>query len=147
MTLVGQKIELFVSNLEESADFYRRVLGFEVGATREVTHEGSLLRHTPVWNGPTMIGLGLLSLLSPAHHLRRNGLDAARGIGIEICLYVDDSELDAYYVRAVSECKTKVEPLVTQPWGARDFRVVDPNGYYVRISTPDRDYRPLAVTT
>jgi lactoylglutathione lyase len=144
MTLIGQKIELFVLNLEESADFYRRALGFEVGATREVALAGTVLRHTPIWNGPTMIGLGLLPLLSPAHHLRREGLDAARGIGVEFCLYVNDADLDLYYARALRECKTKVEPLVLRPWGSRDFRVVDPDGYYVRISAPDRDYRPLS---
>jgi lactoylglutathione lyase len=147
MRLNSQKIELFVSDLEESANFYHRVLGFEVGATREVVLEGRLLRHTPVWNGPTMIGLGLLSSLSPDHHLRRDGLDAARGVGVEFCLYVKDPELDAYYSRALGACKTKIEPLVTQPWGARDFRVVDPDGYYIRVSAPDRDYRPLTIST
>jgi lactoylglutathione lyase len=146
MTLIGQKIELFVSNLEETADFYRRALGFEVGATREVALDGAVLRHTPIWNGPTMIGLGLLPRLSPSHHLRREGLDAARGVGVEFCLYVDDADLDLYYARAVRECK-QVEPLVVQPWGSRDFRVVDPDGYYVRISAPDRDYRPLNIAT
>jgi lactoylglutathione lyase len=145
MTLISQKIELFVSDLEASSDFYRRVLGFEVGATREVMLEGQLLRHTPIWNGPTMIGIGQLAYLSPEHHLRRAGLDAVRGVGVEFCLYVSDAEIDDYYRRAVRECTTKIEPLVAQPWGARDFRVVDPDGYYVRISTPDKDYRPLKV--
>lgn len=145
--LVGQKIELFVSSIEESAGFYNRALGFEVGTTREVILEGHLLRHTPVWNGPTIIGLGHLSSLSPAHHLRRAGLSAARGIGVEFCLYVEDVELEFYYTRASRGCGSKIEPLALQPWGARDFRVIDPDGYYVRVSAPDRDYKPLAVGT
>lgn len=145
MTLIGQKIELFVSDLDASVDFYRRVLGFEVGAQRQVVLDGNELRHVPVWSGPTMIGLGLLARLAKSHHLRRAGLDAERGIGVEFCLYVDDADLDAWYERAVRECKTGIEPLVVQPWGARDFRVIDPDGYYVRISSPDRDYRPLRV--
>jgi lactoylglutathione lyase len=145
MDLVGQKIELFVSDLAQSAEFYRRVLGFEVGPTREVVFDGQLLRHTPVLNGPIMIGLGRIAFLSPTHHLRRAGLEAARGVGVEFCLYVNTGDIEDYYVRAARECTTKIEPLVVQPWGARDFRVVDPDGYYVRISTPDKDYRPLSV--
>ncbi|KQV90449.1 glyoxalase/bleomycin resistance/extradiol dioxygenase family protein [Rhizobacter sp. Root1221] len=145
MTIIGQKIELFVSDLDASIDFYRRVFGFAVGETREVTLEGQRLRHAPVWNGPAMIGLGLLSLLAPQHHLRRAGTAAERGIGVEFCFYVADAELDACYQRAVHECGTRIEPLVVQPWGARDFRVIDPDGYYVRISSPDRDYQPLTV--
>lgn len=143
MSFIGQKIELFVSNLEQSVDFYRRVLAFEVGTERQVMYRGTLLRHTPVWNGPTVIGLGLLANLSPDHHLRRAGLDAARGVGVEFCLYVDDSQLDAHYERALRECADRVEALVAQPWGARDFRVSDPDGYYLRVSTPDRDFVPL----
>jgi hypothetical protein len=27
------------------------------------------------------------------------------------------------------------EPLKEQPWGAEDFRIVDPDGYYWRITT------------
>jgi uncharacterized glyoxalase superfamily protein PhnB len=29
-------------------------------------------------------------------------------------------------------------PLQDQPWGLRDFRVVDPEGYYLRFTTPPR---------
>ena len=28
-----------------------------------------------------------------------------------------------------------VEPLVKQPWGLQDFRVVDPFGYYLRFTS------------
>ncbi len=121
MNLIGQKTELFVSDLEVSVDFYGRVLGFEVGALRQVGPEGNELRH--------------------------GRLDVERGIGVELCFYVDDSEIDAYYERVLSECRTTLEPLVLQPWGARDFRVIDPDGYYLRFSTPDRDYFPLSAGT
>jgi hypothetical protein len=26
------------------------------------------------------------------------------------------------------------EPLTDRPWGLRDFRVVDPDGYYLRVT-------------
>ena len=84
MNLIGQKIELFVSDLEASADFYGRVLRFEVGAQRQVVLEGNELHHVPVWRGSTISGLGLLSRLTKSHHLRRGGIDAERGIGVEL---------------------------------------------------------------
>jgi hypothetical protein len=30
-----------------------------------------------------------------------------------------------------------VEPIRTQPWGLRDFRIVDPDGYYLRVTTKE----------
>lgn len=145
MKLIGQKIELFVSDLAISVDFYGRVLGFEVGAQRQAGPVGQELFHVPVWHGPSLIGLGLMQKLVPSHHLRRGGLDAERGIGVELCFYVDDGDLEAYYDSVRRECRTKIEALVMQPWGSRDFRVIDPDGYYLRFSAPDRDYFPLKV--
>lgn len=145
MNLIGQKIELFVSDLEASVDFYGNVLGFEVGEQRRTVLKGNELQHVPVWKGTTMIGLGLMSKLSSSHHLRRGGMNAERGIGVELCFYLTDVDIDEFHKR-VSEKWTKgLEPLVEQPWGARDFRIVDPDGYYVRFSTPDRDFLPLSL--
>lgn len=79
------------------------MLGFEVGAQRQVGSEGNELLHVPVWRGPTMIGLGLLSRLAKTHHLRRSGLDVERGIGVELCFFVDDTKLDAYYDSVVRD--------------------------------------------
>jgi lactoylglutathione lyase len=28
-------------------------------------------------------------------------------------------------------------PMQDRPWGLRDFRVADPDGYYLRITTPE----------
>jgi lactoylglutathione lyase len=49
-------------------------------------------------------------------------------------LYVDDIERSfAFYTNALG---FDVSPLKTQDWGLRDFRVLDPDGYYLRITTP-----------
>ncbi len=141
--LIGQKIELFVADVEVSANFYHSVLGFSVGKMREVVLDGRLLRHTPVFLGPVMIGLGYLDGLSLNHHLRRSGLTMPKGIGVEICLYVEDHALEPLYHRALTHSKTRTEELTMQPWGVRDFRVIDPDGYYVRVSSPDKDWLPV----
>jgi lactoylglutathione lyase len=49
---------------------------------------------------------------------------------VEIVLDVPDAALEAVE-RAGHEL---VEPLSDRPWGLRDFRVTDPDGYYLRIT-------------
>jgi uncharacterized glyoxalase superfamily protein PhnB len=46
---------------------------------------------------------------------------------------VDD--LDAYHVRILAFEYEISEPLRERPWGLRDFQVIDPDGYYLRITS------------
>jgi uncharacterized glyoxalase superfamily protein PhnB len=45
---------------------------------------------------------------------------------------VDD--VDSYYKSLPITTKV-VEKLADKPWGLRDFRIEDPFGYYIRITT------------
>jgi len=63
----------------------------------------------------------------------RGGSGAPRGLGVEIVLEVDD--LEELHDRLM-ELGVDVSPLKRQNWGLRDFRVLDPDGYYLRITTP-----------
>ncbi len=137
MRMIGGKIELFVDDLARSTDFYRDALGFEVGETRFAERDGVQLAHVPVWNGGIVIGLGL----HDHHHFRRGrGAEDLRGIGTELCFYAEPAELEDWHERARAHAGSGFEPLELRPWGARDFRVVDPDGYYLRISEPDKDH-------
>ena len=62
-----------------------------------------------------------------------------RGYGVEIVIVVED--LDAVYA-AARQFATIVAPLRDRPWGLRDFRLEDPNGYYVRITEPHDPLEP-----
>ena len=56
-----------------------------------------------------------------------------RGVGMEIVLMVKD--IEDYF----EQVKNKVEifePLQDRPWGLKDFRVVDPFGFYLRFTSP-----------
>jgi uncharacterized glyoxalase superfamily protein PhnB len=48
-------------------------------------------------------------------------------------LEVDD--LDAVLRRVEETGHTLAEGLQPRPWGLRDFRIVDPDGYCVRVTT------------
>lgn len=116
-------LELFVESPEKSLDFYRRVLGFEVQGSPST-------EYTMLQSGDAVIAINSRSVLSTDHPLRIDTGQRA-GLGIEIVLKVADVE-GAY--RAAKESGWPLSDLALQPWGLRDFRLVDPDGYYVRVT-------------
>ena len=56
-----------------------------------------------------------------------------RGLGVEVVIPVSD--LDAIYENAQAHDAT-VSTLHERPWGLRDFRVADPDGFYLRFTEP-----------
>lgn len=56
-----------------------------------------------------------------------------RGYGVEIILMIKNVE--SLYKKAKKFAKI-VDKMQTKPWGLKDFRIVDPFGYYLRFSGP-----------
>jgi uncharacterized glyoxalase superfamily protein PhnB len=56
-----------------------------------------------------------------------------RGYGVEIVLTFDD--IEQAFERA-SAIGAVVEPIRERHWGLRDFRLIDPYGFYVRCTEP-----------
>ena len=124
-TDMGLRLELFVRDMEVSIDFYRRVLGFAV--LRRDAGYASLRQ------GAVTLGLGPIAKLSDEHgYFTRRRLAQERGLGIEIVLEIDDIQAYNRDVRASAHPIT--EDLQEHPWGLIDFRIVDPDGYYLRIT-------------
>ena len=46
------------------------------------------------------------------------------------------SSVDAVYSDAQAHGANIVRPIMDREWKARDFRVADPDGYFVRFTTP-----------
>lgn len=119
------RLELFVTDVEKSIDFYTKVLGFE-------RLKGSL-NYVPVRSGSVVIGLGAAKGLPKDHPFNPELQTARRGLGAELVLEVDDVEA---YFQKVKESGVKIlAPLRKRPWGATDFRIADPDGYYLRITS------------
>jgi lactoylglutathione lyase len=55
------------------------------------------------------------------------------GAGVEIVLEVEDLDVAHAAVRSAGHMLAQ-EP-ADRPWGLRDFRLADPDGYYLRITT------------
>jgi lactoylglutathione lyase len=122
------RVELFVADVQGSAHFYCSVLGFEVMAAEA----GSSGDYLAVRRGQATIGLGRADRL-PADHPVARVAGTAPGRGVELVLEVAD--LDAAYERARAVGPAVTSELARRPWGLRDFRVTDPDGFYVRITS------------
>ena len=107
-----------------AADFYSRILGFQCDS-----EAGPYIRAV---SGAVRIGIIGQSTLPGTHHFRSEALKGQKGVGTEIVLEVEN--VDALYERVVKSGYEIREELMKRPWGLRDFRIVDPDGYYLRIT-------------
>jgi len=122
------RLELFVADVAASIEFYRRALNFQVvGETSE--------QYTMLSNGEAIISVNEREALGPDHPLRA-GNGERPGLGVEIVLSAGDVE--SFY-DAARTCGHTVSELVLQPWGLRDFRIVDPDGYYIRVTSRQKE--------
>ena len=118
------RIEIFPADLDAVADFYTEVLGFTIVRDQRDGTPG----YVALQRGQVHIGA--------AHRDEPQNRPGRRPpTGIEVVLEVDD--LDAEHERVVSHGWPIEEGLVDRPWGLRDFRVLDPAGYYLRLTTKE----------
>lgn len=116
------RFEIFPADLARTADFYVRVLRFE------------LLRDERDAAAPYIyLGRGEVRIGA----VRHPGViaDNARRppIGVELVLEVDDLERERELILAAGWSLT--DDITRRPWGLRDFRLLDPDGHYWRITT------------
>jgi lactoylglutathione lyase len=115
------RCEIFPVDLDATVDFYVRVLGFAVVKDQ---------RHDPVAyvylrRGDVRIG----ALRGDATDVRAARLPPT---GVELVLEVDDVGAERHRVAAAGWPLD--EDLQLRPWGLTDFRILDPDGYYLRIT-------------
>jgi lactoylglutathione lyase len=127
----GLRLELFVEDMAASIAFYTQVLAFKV-ARHEPDYYASLR-----W-GNAILGIGAVAKLpEEGGYFRRDISFHRRGLGVEIVLEVDDVE--EWHARVTASGHPMFEPLQDRPWGLRDFRIADPDGYYLRITSGSAD--------
>jgi lactoylglutathione lyase len=127
---VGVRFELFVDDVERSLAFYAAAL--DLRPPPDYDPQG----YVPVSAGRLRIGLQRRRALPADHHFRPAYFAGPRGVGVEIVVEVDD--VDAAFARARDAAVPhggQVEPLAARPWGQTDFRLIDPDGYYIRVTS------------
>lgn len=116
------RFELFPADLDRFIHFYVRVLRFEL--VGEKRHEQP--PYAAVRRGGIRIGaLQAWESVDPA----------ARRVpsGVEIVIEVDDLLAERDLVIAAGY--PLAEDVTERPWGLTDFRLFDPDGYYLRITS------------
>lgn len=114
------RIEIFPDDLDAAVDFYTRVLGFALVRDERgpdagyVAFEYGRVRVGAAWRPPV------------------DTAPRRPPVGVELVLESDD--LDAARRRVADEGWPIDEDLTNRPWGLRDFRVLDPSGYYWRLT-------------
>jgi uncharacterized glyoxalase superfamily protein PhnB len=102
------------------------VLGFHI--TRQKSDGFTELRR-----GAATLALNGLAILTPGHPARPAPKEGV-GKGVEIVLVVDD--LEVVYDHVLTSGWPLSTPMTKQPWGMTDFRLIDPDGIYIRVTAP-----------
>ena len=114
---------LTVGDIARIMAWYRDVLGFIVAD--EMIHEGALVGAS--------IKAGSVAILLGQDNWAK-GRDREKGVGFR--LYCTTAqEIDEIAAEIVARGGELAQPPTDQPWGARDFSVVDPDGFKISIST------------
>jgi predicted enzyme related to lactoylglutathione lyase len=116
------RCEIFPADLDQTVDFYLRVLAFRLVEDRRSDE----VPYIYMQRGDVRIGALMASEAVPEERRRPP-------TGVELVLEVGD--LDAERDRVVAAGWPLCEDITERPWGLRDFRFLDPDGYYWRITT------------
>ncbi len=116
------RCELFPDDLDAAVHFYVDVLGFEV----EQDERRSSSPYVALAFGAARLGLAQRDDVIGAAHRRPPA-------GAELVLEVAD--LATALDRVLTAGWPLDEGLTRRPWGLVDFRLLDPAGYYWRITT------------
>jgi lactoylglutathione lyase len=126
------RFELFPADLDRFVDFYVRVLRFELASDRRD-------EETPyVYMRRGSIRIGAVKAWEEVDPRVR-----AVPHGVEVVIEVDDLQAERDAVVAAGH--PLAEDISRRPWGLEDFRLFDPDGYYLRITTatgPDHAREP-----
>jgi len=116
------RFEIFPADLDAAVDFYTRVLCFSL--TKD--QRGGPSPYVAMQRGAVRVGAARRAV-PDAHAARRPPA------GVELVLEVDDvaGERD----RVVAAGWPLDEDLQDRPWDLKDFRILDPAGYYLRITS------------
>jgi lactoylglutathione lyase len=116
------RFEIFPSDLDAAVDFYTRVLGFSLIKDQRAGPEA----YVAMQRGSVQVGAARKA--GPGARPERRP-----PAGVELVLEVDDVAGERDRVAAAGWPLD--EDLQDRPWGLTDFRILDPGGYYLRITS------------
>jgi catechol 2,3-dioxygenase-like lactoylglutathione lyase family enzyme len=121
-------VEFHVADVDASIRFYE-ALGFRV------------VRRWEDWvrldrDGAELVLMGDGYIRSHDHYFAPYLDRSPRGVGVEVTIEVED--VDAVHAAAEAAELRIVKAIQDRPWKARDFRLADPDGFFIRVTSPLR---------
>ena len=117
-------LELNTRKRDEYVAFFENVMGFKVKSRGERFVELETESAQLLLNDPDDLPAG--------HPFYKNFTGSGQGMGVEIGLVVAD--LDKSFAAAKKQGWQVSAGIGMRPWGVRDFRVLSPDGYYLRLT-------------
>ena len=115
------RLEIFPGDLNATVRFYVDLLGFALVTDRRGDEQPYLALERD------MVRIG-----AAARPGKGNPAQRRPPTGVEIVLEVDYLHAERDRIRHAGW--PIEEDIVRRPWGLQDFRVIDPDGYYLRIT-------------
>jgi lactoylglutathione lyase len=118
------RLEIFPADLNATVRFYVDLLGFSLATDRRA----DALPYLALQRDDVRIGAAVVPGGNPSHRRPPTG--------VEIVLEVDYLHAERDRIRLAGW--PIEEDIVRRPWGLQDFRVLDPDGYYLRFTSRAR---------
>lgn len=122
-------VELYVEETAFYVHLFRDALGFAV-----LRDEGNFV---VLRSKQGTILLNTFPEPEPGHPFEHFRSVPRRGFGVEIGIVVERAEEAWAAAKRIEGCV--VSEMVAQEWGMTDFRILTPQGFYFRVTTPALD--------
>ena len=120
---------IYVKNVTETIEFYKRVFGFVQKFVTPENDYGELI------SGETTIAFASIELGNSNFKQRFEKINKSKDpVGVEMAFTTKNIETD--FKKAIEEGAIEFESLVEKPWGQKVGYVLDNNGFLIEICTP-----------
>tara|TARA_B110001450_G_C17404508_1_gene393133 strand:+ start:238 stop:630 length:393 start_codon:yes stop_codon:yes gene_type:complete len=120
---------IYVKNVTETIEFYKRVFGFEQKFVTPENDYGELI------SGETTIAFASIELGNSNFKQGFEKINKSKDpVGVEMAFTTKNIETD--FKKAIEEGAIEFESLVEKPWGQKVGYVLDNNGFLIEICTP-----------
>ncbi|PYZ96650.1 lactoylglutathione lyase [Alteribacter lacisalsi] len=119
------RVELYVKDIEKSLDFYQNIIGLELFGRNERSGRFNYDCFSLLVTSD--------SILEDGHYFNTKAKSDTKGNGFELIIVVD--ELEEVYTRCCDHGYPVEVEVEQYPWDMRGFKITDPDGYFLRITS------------
>lgn len=119
------RVELYVKDIEESLNFYQNIVGLKLYGRNERCGRFNYDCFSLLITAE--------STLEDDHYFNNRAKSDFKGNGVELIIVVD--ELETVYNRCLDNNYSIEVDIEKYPWDMRGFKIVDPDGYFLRITS------------